>query len=66
MAFLYFETARIGETFNNLDQSDQYFECANYLRMALAQDENLPEANFLLGLLYEEGLSIDKNIELAF
>jgi hypothetical protein len=36
-----------------------YFDAANYLRLALAIDENFADANFLLGVLYEQGLGID-------
>ena len=43
-----------------------YFEAANYLRLVLSIDENIPEANFLMGLFYEQGLSVDFNHEYAF
>jgi TPR repeat protein len=33
--------------------------------MALDKDDTLEEANFLMGKLYEEGLSVDSNIKNA-
>ena len=43
-----------------------YFEATNWLRLALSMDENLSDANYLLGLFYEQGLSVDQNHEYAF
>ena len=43
-----------------------YFEAINYLRLALSIDENIPEGNYLMGLFYEQGLSVDLNHENAF
>jgi TPR repeat protein len=43
-----------------------YFECATKLRFALAKDETLTEANFLLGSLFEDGLSVDLSPENAY
>lgn len=48
------------------DSSEHLFECANWLRLALSQNEDLKEAHFLLGHLYEEGFSVDQNTVLAF
>lgn len=50
----------------NEDVNDMYFECANWLRLAITLDEKLTEAFYLLGLIYEQGLSVDVNHELAF
>ena len=48
------------------DEIDEmYFESANWLRLALGKEEN-PDANFLMGQLYEGGLSVDTNHELAY
>jgi TPR repeat protein len=41
------------------DQEEQYFEASNLLRLALSMNPNLSEANFLLGVLHEQGLGID-------
>ena len=41
------------------DQEEMYFEATNWLRLALSMDDNLPDANYLLGLFYEQGLSVD-------
>jgi len=35
------------------DQEEMFFEAANYLRLALSIDENIAEANHLLGVFYE-------------
>lgn len=43
-----------------------YFDAANWLRLAISLEPNLPEANFLLGVFYQQGLSVDINHELAF
>lgn len=48
------------------DIEEMYFEAANWLRMAISMDENLREAHYMLGLFHEQGLSVDKNHELAF
>lgn len=66
MAYLYSKLARRGLTINGMQPSDLYFECANKLRFALAKDETLTEANYLLGMLFEEGLSVDINHENAY
>jgi len=42
-----------------------YFEASNWLRLALGKEDNA-EANFLMGQLYEGGLSVDQNHELAY
>ena len=34
--------------------------------MALTKDDTIGEANFLLGRLYEEGLSVDHNVEYSY
>ena len=47
------------------DQEDMYFEAANWARLALQSDPNIADANFLLGVLYEQGLSVDQNHEVA-
>jgi len=43
-----------------------YFDAAQWLRLALSHDPNHIEANFLLGVFYEQGLSVDVNHEHAF
>ena len=48
------------------DQEEMYFDAANWLRLALSLEPNNPEANFLLGVFYQQGLSVDVNNELAF
>lgn len=48
------------------DIEELYFDSANWARLALLANPNLPEANYLLGVLYEQGLSVDTNHELAF
>ena len=48
------------------DIEDMYFEAANWLRLALTYDANLADANYLLGLFYELGLSVDINHQHAF
>jgi len=41
------------------DLEEMMFEAANWLRMAISLDENLPEANFILGIFYEQGYSVE-------
>lgn len=44
---------------------EMYFEAASWLRLALTYDPSIPDANYLLGLFYEQGLSVDLNHEHA-
>lgn len=48
------------------DIEEMYFEAANWARLTLSKDVNNSDANYLLGILYEQGLSVDINHELAF
>ena len=48
------------------DLEEMYFESANWLRTALSEQESNPEANFLMGVLFEQGLSVDVSHERAF
>ena len=48
------------------DLEEMMFEAANWLRMAISLDENLPEANFILGIFYEQGYSVEQNHNTAF
>ena len=56
-----------GEQFQLEDEIEEmYFEATNWLRLALSKDEGVADANYLMGLFYELGLSVDQNHELAF
>lgn len=48
------------------DIEELYFESAKWARLTLSKDANNCDANYLLGLLHEQGLSVDTNHELAF
>ncbi len=48
------------------DIEELYFESAKWARLTLSKDANNSDANYLLGLLHEQGLSVDINHELAF
>ena len=49
------------------DELDEmYFQAANWLRTALSDDPRNGEANYLMGVLFEQGLSVDINHERAF
>ncbi|CDW82127.1 sel1 domain protein repeat-containing protein [Stylonychia lemnae] len=65
-AFLYYKVALSGHNLGDMDSSELYFQCAQCLRKALFKDENNCDAIFLLAKLYEEGLSIDQNPQLAY
>lgn len=43
-----------------------YFEAANWLRLALSFDPNQADANFILGVMAEQGLAVDVDHEHAF
>lgn len=45
---------------------EMYFEAASWLRLALSHEPTMADANYLLGTLYEQGLSVDMNHEHAF
>ncbi len=49
-----------------LEAQDLYFGCANWLRMALSHNSDIRDAHFLMGKLYEKGLSVDHNLKTAF
>lgn len=48
------------------DLEDAYFEAGSYLRLALSIDEANPEANYWMGVLYEEGLGVELNHEISW
>ena len=48
------------------DLEEMYFQSANWLRMALSEEPKNSEANFLMGVLFEQGLSVDVDHERAF
>ena len=48
------------------DIEEMYFEAVHWLRLTLSKEPNVADAYYLLGLFYEQGLSIDQNHELAF
>jgi len=47
------------------DLDDAYFDSATQLKLALSHDPNLADANYLMGVLYEFGLGVDLNHEIA-
>jgi TPR repeat protein len=47
------------------DIDEMYFEAQNWLRLALGKEDNA-DANYLMGQLYEGGLSVDQNHQLAY
>jgi TPR repeat protein len=49
-----------------MDAQDLYFDCANWLRLALSHNQDIPAAQFLMGQLYEKGLSVEVNLKAAF
>ena len=63
-AYLHYKIGK--ETENEFDKSDHYFECSSWLRMALSRNEDIKDAQYLLGHLYEHGYSVDKNMVAAF
>ena len=48
------------------DLEDAYFDAGSYLRLALSMDEGHPEANYWMGVLYEEGLGVEINHEISW
>ena len=48
------------------DQDDMYFDAAAQLRMALEIDPKNADANYLMGVFWEQGLSTDINEKYAF
>ena len=63
-AYLFFRMAERSD--NEFDKSDYYFECSNLLRLALSRNEDIKDAQYLLGHLYENGISVDLNLCAAF
>ena len=63
-AYLHYKIA--SETECEYDKSDHYFECSNWLRLALSRNEDIKDAQYLMGHLYENGYSVDKNMAAAF
>jgi TPR repeat protein len=49
-----------------MEAHDLYFDCANWLRMALSRNDELKDAHYLFGVLYEKGYSVDLNMKKAF
>jgi TPR repeat protein len=47
------------------DADDAYFDAATQLKLALSHDPNLADANYLMGVLYEFGLGVSLNHEIA-
>ena len=43
------------------DQEDMYFDAASQLRMALEIEPNNADANYLMAVFWEQGLSTEKN-----
>ena len=63
-AYLHFKLAE--QTECEYDKSDHYFECSNWLRLALSRNEDIKDAQYLMGHIYEHGFSVDKNMVAAF
>jgi len=49
-----------------MDRSEHLFECQHWLRIALDQNSLLKDAHFLLGYMYEKGLSVSLDLKTAF
>ena len=63
-AYLHYKMAEQSQC--EFDKSDHYFECSNWLRLALSRNEDIKDAQYLMGHLYEHGYSVDKNIVASF
>ena len=63
-AYLHFKVAQQSEC--EFEKSDNFFDCACWLRLALSRNEDIREAQYLLGHLYEKGYSVDTNLSAAF
>ena len=63
-AYLHYKLAEQSQC--DFDKSDHFFECSSWLRLALSRNEDIKDAQYLLGHLYEEGLSVDRNMVAAF
>jgi TPR repeat protein len=60
LGYLYFKKGRI----NN--QEDQYLEAAHWFRFSLAEDPNQKDTNYYMGLMYKNGLGIEKCFTFAY
>jgi TPR repeat protein len=49
-----------------MDQEEYVFEAVHWLRMCLDHCEHIPDAYFLLGYFYENGIQVDKSLIQAF
>ena len=72
IGYLYFKLATKGAapythqpSGSIMDRDELYFQSATWLRRALLEHEENPEALYLFAKLYEEGYSVDKDIERA-
>lgn len=59
-AFLHFKMAR--NTENLFEREEYLFECIHWLRICLDQNDNLMDAHFLMGYIYEKGIQVDKDL----
>ena len=49
-----------------MEANELYFDCANWLRMALSRNDEIKDAHYLFGVLYEKGQSVDQSMKKAF
>lgn len=63
-AYLLLRLAKESES--SFDRTDYLFECAHILRLCLDTNKNIKDAQFLMGYLYERGLSVELDLKLAF
>jgi TPR repeat protein len=63
-AYLHFKMANLAES--EYEQIDHYFDCANWAKLALSKNPEQRDAQYLMGVLYEQGWSVDRNLEAAF
>jgi len=60
IAYIYLQKAKANKLMEN------YERAAHWLRAAIIEDKNLPEANFYLGFLHEKGLGVDYDFHTSF
>ena len=53
-AYLLFKLARSTESV--YDRESYLFDCVHWLMLCLDLNDNLPDAHFMLGFLYEKGI----------
>ena len=63
-AYLHFKMANAADS--EFDKIDHFFDCANWTRRALSKNSEQRDAQYLMGVLYEQGLSVDQNQDAAF